>query len=90
MKTLFYDTGEEGTIGNKFQRDQVRRNGPNEQRQRGGHEDSQRQKGTRRPTTCTHAIITKAAIVFDFRGFLQGSSTTCYLRKRFFLGLVEL
>ena len=42
----------------------MRRSGPIELRRWGGHGEPQQEDGTRRPTTSTHTIITRAAVDF--------------------------
>ena len=61
---VFWDGGEGEPTGIERQREQVPMSGPSELRQRGGHGEPQHEDGTRSPTTRTHTIVTRAAIVF--------------------------
>ena len=61
---VFGDAGEEQSTEIECQREHVRRIGPGELRRWGGRGEPQPEDGTRRPTTRTHTIIMRAAIVF--------------------------
>ena len=66
---VFLDGGEGEPTGIECEREQVRRSWPSELRRFGGHGKPQQEDGTRRPTTGTHIIIMRAAIVFFLKAY---------------------